>query len=86
MAAVRFICSGAWLYRLSVVTKKDMSGLVARAAYISEPTIDRYRSLFAGLSLQFVLSRPTFGSIGDFASCAAFIQIHFSIASMYRPW
>ena len=47
-AAVRYIASGVVLYRLRTVTPYTMTGLVAHAAYIKEPTMERYRALFTG--------------------------------------
>ena len=65
LAAVRWLSSGHELYLLKAETAKEISGLVASAMYISEPTIACYSVGSAFLSsLSLAKSSFTFTSMG----------------------
>jgi hypothetical protein len=55
---------GAELYLLSELTAKDISGRDPNAAYIREPTRERYKFLSAGLSSHSSFSSHMLGSRG----------------------
>jgi len=50
---------------------KAMSGRLPSAAYMSDPTIDRYSLRLASLSSQQVLATSVWGSSGDLAGFAS---------------
>jgi len=73
----RYMHSRGWtLYWLRAVTLKAISGQLPSAAYMSDPTMERYNLRFACLSSQWVLARSVGGSSGDLAG---FANLHPSV-------
>ena len=65
-----FLCCGEkqgkrfLVYLLRAVTAHAISGLVPKAGYINEPTMERYMCLSTVVSSHFLLSRSIFRLIG----------------------